>query len=445
VKYRYTKYTGDLLDEIDLEDLVSKLSDLLLSSGFSNPWGNPLDNDEDRTMQALHDAILEALFSGGVLSEEALQRLLGEPADGDQEGARQQIEDLIQQIIERMMQQGFVTGAPDLDRERERREGHGGMSGPDAGQVRFEVTDKALDFLGYRALRDLLGSIGRSSAGRHDTRHLNTGVEAVAAPKPYEFGDTLNIDPSSTILNAVQRIHAQGSGVLAGNDGAPRPGAAAAGTPDPIAIDVDYPDLMVAQSEYQSSCATVIMLDCSHSMILYGEDRFTPAKRVALALTHLIRTQYPGDSLHAVLFHDSAEEIPLKQLGRVRVGPYYTNTREGLRLARRILERQKKDMRQIVMITDGKPSALTRPDGQIYKNAFGLDPFIVAETFAEVSACQKSGIMINTFMLARDHDLVAFVRRVAAICRGKAYFTTPYTLGQYVLMDYMDRKTKTIH
>jgi Ca-activated chloride channel homolog len=208
---------------------------------------------------------------------------------------------------------------------------------------------------------------------------------------------------------------------------------------------VDYSDLMVAQSEYQSSCATVIMLDCSHSMILYGEDRFTPAKRVALALSHMIRTQYPGDSLNAVLFHDSAEEIPLKQLGRVRVGPYYTNTRAGLGLARRILERQKKDMRQIVMITDGKPSALTRPDGQIYKNAFGLDPYIVAETFAEVNACHKAGIMINTFMLARDHDLVAFVRRVAAICRGKAYFTTPYTLGQYVLMDYMDRKTKTIH
>jgi Ca-activated chloride channel family protein len=296
--------------------------------------------------------------------------------------------------------------------------------------VRFEVTDKALDFLGYRALRDLLGSIGRSSAGRHDTRHLSTGIETVAAPKPYEFGDTLNIDPSGTILNAVQRLHHEGR---LGQGG----GAAS--------IDIDYSDLMVAQSEYQSSCATVIMLDCSHSMILYGEDRFTPAKRVALALAHLIRTQYPGDSLHAVLFHDSAEEIPLKQLGRVRVGPYYTNTREGLRVARRILERQKKDMRQIVMITDGKPSALTRADGQIYKNAFGLDPYIVAETFTEVNACQKAGIMINTFMLARDHDLVAFVRRVASICRGKAYFTTPYTLGQYVLMDYMDRKTKTIH
>ena len=441
MKYRYTKYTGDLLDEINLEDLVSRLSDLLLSSGFNNPWGDPSMGDEDRTMQALHDAILEALFSEGVLSDEALQQLLGEPADGDQEGARQRLEELIQQIIDRLVEQGFVTAAPDLQQEREHRQrgGHGQYS-DDQTPVTFEVTDKALDFLGYRALRDLLGSMGRSSAGRHDTRHLSTGIEAIAAPKKYEFGDTMNLDPSSTILNAVQREIAEKG---TGRDFAPDDSAKS--RPVPFSIAVDYEDLMVAQSEYQSSCSTVIMLDCSHSMILYGEDRFTPAKRVALALSHLIRTQYPGDSLHAVLFHDSAEEIPLKQLGRVRVGPYYTNTRAGLRLARRILERQKHDMRQIVMITDGKPSALTRPDGQIYKNAFGLDPYIVAETFAEVSACQKAGIMINTFMLARDHDLVAFVRRVAAICRGKAYFTTPYTLGQYVLMDYMDRKTRTIH
>ena len=152
--------------------------------------------------------------------------------------------------------------------------------------MKFEVTDKALDFLGYRALRDLLGSIGRSSAGRHDTRHLSTGVEAIAAPKPYEFGDTLNIDPSSTILNAVQRLHAEASGL---GDRDPRIATRVAGRSTSTT-----PDLMVAQSEYQSSCATVIMLDCSHSMILYGEDRFTPAKRVALALSHLIRTQYPG-------------------------------------------------------------------------------------------------------------------------------------------------------
>jgi Ca-activated chloride channel family protein len=292
------------------------------------------------------------------------------------------------------------------------------------------VTDKSLDFLGYRALRDLLGSLGKSSFGRHDTRDVSTGVEASGAAKLYEFGDTLNLDPSATILNAVQRLG--------------RERVAVGGGEGPV-IDVQYEDLMVVQGEYQSSCATVLMLDCSHSMILYGEDRFTPAKRVALALANLIRHQYPGDALNVVLFHDSAEEIPLGQLARVRVGPYYTNTREGLRLARRLLERQRKDMRQIIMITDGKPSALTRPDGRIYRNAFGLDPLIVSETFAEVAACRKAGIMINTFMLARDHDLVAFVRKVAEICHGKAYFTTPQTLGEYVLFDYVNRKTRTVH
>jgi Ca-activated chloride channel family protein len=187
------------------------------------------------------------------------------------------------------------------------------------------------------------------------------------------------------------------------------------------------------------------MLDCSHSMILYGEDRFTPAKRVAMALSHLIRTQYPGDSLSLVLFHDSAEEMPVSQLARVKVGPYYTNTREGLRVAQRVLDRQKKDMKQIVMITDGKPSALTLPDGRIYKNAFGLDPLVVSETLEEVSHCKRSGIMINTFMLASDFGLVQFVQKVTQMCRGKAYFTTPHNLGEYLLMDYMQRKMKTIH
>jgi Ca-activated chloride channel family protein len=436
VKYRYTKFTGDAIDELDLEDLVSKLSDLLLSSGFGNPHGH---NEEERTMQALHDAILDALFNGGVLPEETIERLLGDPADGDQEDARSQLEELIQQIIERMTDEGYITAPPDLDGERERRQGRGAGQGPDQPPVTFEVTDKTLDFLGYRALRDLLGSLGKSSYGRHDTREQATGVETTGAPKPYEFGDTLNLDPASTLLNAVQREareHADDAGAAAR---ASHPG------PRTSRIRVKHEDLMVVQGEYQSSCATVLMLDCSHSMILYGEDRFTPAKRVALALAQLIKTQYPGDALNVVLFHDSAEEIPLAELGRVRVGPYYTNTREGLRLSRRILDRQRKDMRQIIMITDGKPSALTQPDGRIYKNAFGLDPFIVAETCAEVAACRKSGIMINTFMLARDYDLVSFVRRVADICKGKAYFTTPYTLGQYVLMDYMDKKTKTIH
>jgi Ca-activated chloride channel homolog len=444
MKYRYTKFIGDELGDLDLEDLVAKLSDLLLSSGFGSPYAM---DDADRTMQALHDAILDALFNGGVLPEETLERLLGDPADADQSEARSKLEELIQQIIDRMTEEGYITAAPDLDAERERRQGSVG-SGPDAPQsTKFEVTDKTLDFLGYRALRDLLGSLGKSSYGRHDTREQATGVETTGAPKPYEFGDTLNLDAASTLLNAVQR---EARDARERSEHAPAVPSASREHPATASavrgrINVTHEDLMVVQGEYQSSCATVLMLDCSHSMILYGEDRFTPAKRVALALAQLIKTQYPGDALKVVLFHDSAEEIPLAELGRVRVGPYYTNTREGLRLSRRILDRQRKDMRQIIMITDGKPSALTQADGRIYKNAFGLDPFIVAETCAEVAACRKSGIMINTFMLARDYDLVSFVRRVAEICKGKAYFTTPYTLGKYFLMDYMDKKTKTIH
>jgi len=421
VRYRYSKFTGDDLDGLDLESLVAKLSDLLLASGFSDPHFT--GSDDERSMQALYDAILEALMSGGVLPDETLERLLGEEAG---EGSRDRLEALIRQIMDRLQEQGYITPAPDLEPERQRR-AQGGSGAGEAAPTRFEVTDKSLDFLGYRALRDLLGSLGKSSFGRHDTRDLATGVETSGVAKPYEFGDTLNLDASATILNAVQRTRAH-------------PGAAGA-----AGIDVDYEDLMVVQGEYQSSCATVLMLDCSHSMILYGEDRFTPAKRVALALSQLIRLQYPGDALHLVLFHDSAEEVPLAQLGRVRVGPYYTNTREGLRLARRILERQRKDMRQIIMITDGKPSALTQPDGRIYRNAFGLDPLVVTETLREVANCRKAGIQVNTFMLARDYDLVSFVRRVAEICRGKAYFTTPYTLGQYVLMDYVSRKTRTVH
>jgi Ca-activated chloride channel family protein len=179
-------------------------------------------------------------------------------------------------------------------------------------------------------------------------------------------------------------------------------------------------------------------------MILYGEDRFTPAKKVALALTHLIRTQFPGDSIRVVLFHDTAEEIPISALAQAQVGPYHTNTAEGLKLARRILLAQKKDMRQIVMITDGKPSALTMPDGEVYVNSFGLDPMVLAETFKEVANCRRSGVQINTFMLARERSLVEFVMKVSEICRGKAYFTNTMTLGQFVLMDFMKRKSRKV-
>ena len=416
---RYSRYTGEPADAVDLEDLINQLSDYLLQSGFESPYSRWGEFDPERSMESLRQALLRALEDGDLLPKELLEELMNNPE------RRKELERLLDRLAERLTNEGFINQQPPMvtqPGQRAPRGGRGSGTGRDEqNRVRFEITDKTIDFLGFRALRDLMGSLGKSSLGRHDTRDLATGVEATAASKPYEFGDTINLDIAATLFNAVAR---NGPG---------------------LPIELDYSDLRVHQCDYQSSCATVIALDCSHSMILYGEDRFTPAKRVSLALSHLIRTQYPGDSLHLVLFHDTAEELPLEELARVQVGPFYTNTREGLRLARRILTRQKKDMRQIVMITDGKPSALTLEDGRVYKNAFGLDPMVVSETLDEVARCRRAGIIINTFMLASDYTLVRFVQKVSEMCRGKAYFTTPHTLGQYLLMDFLSKKTRHIH
>ena len=201
---------------------------------------------------------------------------------------------------------------------------------------------------------------------------------------------------------------------------------------------------MVHQSDYQSSCATVLMLDCSHSMILYGEDRFTPAKRVALALTHLIRTQYPGDSLRVVLFHDSAEEIPLSAVARAQVGPYHTNTREGLRLARRILMSQRKDMKQIIMITDGKPSAMTLRKRTNLQEPYGARP-------ANTERDLQGGCRVPP---QRNHDQhVHAGRRLLSggLCEesdgdmsGQGLLHDYDDLGQYILMDYLKRRTRRV-
>ena len=417
---RYSQYTGKWWDNLSLEDLFGELGDYLLQSGFQNRFMDEfLDEDGDgRDLQDLYGAILQALASGGQIRYEDIEHWL----EGEESEGKKQLDQILKALLERMLQEGYITlPGQEAERSEASPQGYVADSNAESGSVKFELTNKAIDFLGYRTLRDLLSSLGRSSVGRHDTQELSTGVEASEAPKPYEFGDVLNLDIPGTLLRAVRRE----------------------GLASPLLLD--YDDLLVHQAEYQSSCATVLMLDCSHSMILYGEDRFTPAKRVALALTHLIRTQYPGDTLNVVLFHDSAEEVPAGQLARVTVGPYHTNTQQGLRLARRILSRQRKDMRQIIMITDGKPSAMTMPDGRIYKNAMGLDPWILKETFREVTECRRSGILINTFMLARDYDLVAFVQKVSEICRGKAYFTTPMTLGRYLLMDFMTKRVRTVH
>ena len=419
---KYSKFTGQDLDGIDLHGLMKSLAGFLLQSGFQMQSYDDLENNSERSLDELKEAIREALQSGSAFSDDQLQEWMERLENMPPE----QMQQLVDQLAERLEQEGYISVSEPFDPEQSPNQPSTRMSSAPGhmeaqSQVRFELTDKSLDFLGYRTLKDLLASLSKSSFGRHDTRDLATGIEACGAPKPYEFGDTLNLDISGTLFNAMKRTGLK------------------------LPLELDYPDLQVQQAEYQSSCATVLMLDCSHSMILYGEDRFTPAKQVALALAYLIRMQYSGDSLQLVLFHDSAEEVPLTQLARVQVGPHYTNTREGLRLAQRLLARQSKDMRQIVMITDGKPSALTLEDGRIYKNAFGLDPLVVSETLKEVAKCRRSGILINTFMLASDYGLVNFVRKVTEICRGKAYFTTPFNLGQYLLMDYMSRKTRTIH
>ena len=411
MKIRYSRYTGEDMG-IGAEDLLKALADFLLESGFNTQF-MPFSEMNQHTLEDLKKAIQQALEQGQLFEDQNLQEMM----DKLQRMTPEQMQKLIDNLVQKMVDEGHVT----IEEPSEQQ-----STGPGAGdnrdsKVKFEVTDKSLDFLGFKTLKDLLGSLGKSSFGRHDTRDLATGIEASGSSKPYEFGDTLNLDVSETLFSAIRREGAK------------------------VPLEMDYSDLHVHQCEYQSSCATVLMLDCSHSMILYGEDRFTPAKKVALALAHLIRTQYPGDSLRCVLFHDSAEELALSQLARVQVGPYYTNTRDGLILAQRLLNQERKDMRQIVMITDGKPSCLTLEDGRMYKNAFGLDPLVISRTLEEVNRCKKQGILINTFMLASDYGLVNFVQKVTEICRGKAYFTTPFTLGQYLLMDYMNRKTRTIH
>ena len=406
----YTKYKGDLASEIDLEDLLQALSSYFLDSGFYDPYGE--FRELDHNLDDLHEALRRALESGEFFDEDLRQKL-------DEAMAQGKLDELIEKLLARMEQENYVSYRDQQNDARNPQTGQAGNG--EEGEVRFEVTDKSLDFLGFKALRNLLGSLGKSNYGNHDTRHWATGVETSGGSRPYQFGDTLNLDTTATLSSAIAR-----EGIS-------------------LPLNMEYEDLHVHQCDYQSSCATVMMLDCSHSMILYGEDRFTPAKRVAMALSHLIRTQFPGDSLALVLFHDSAEEMPVSQLARVKVGPWHTNTREGLRVAQRVLARQRKDMKQIVMITDGKPSALTLPDGRIYKNAYGLDPLVVSETLEEVARCKRSNILINTFMLASDYHLVQFVHKVSEMCRGKAYFTTPQTLGQYLLMDYMQRRSKTIH
>lgn len=440
---RYSKFKGLDISALNLGDLMESLSDSLLDSGYDDDYyWTRQRQPQDTSLDALRRALLQALLDQGLVDQRQVQEML---ADNDGKFKGSLLEEMLNQLIERLVEEGYLKLSEEpAEQQRRQQRGNGKpeISEPLPRNVKFEVTEKGLDFLGYKTLRNLLGSLGKSSFGRHDTSHLSTGIEAAAASKPYEFGDTINLDVNTTLMSAIQR-----EGLT-------------------VPLNLEYSDLHVHQCDYQSSCATVVMLDCSHSMILYGEDRFTPAKKVALALAHLIRTQYPGDTLKIVLFHDSAEELPLAKLATTQVGPYHTNTAEGLRLARRILQSQRKEMKQIVMVTDGKPTACfiegeanalagslhwrNQPQGKpgaawrLYKNSMGGDPFVMEATFKEVQACRKAGIIINTFMLASDHYLVEFVKQMSAMTNGKAYFANPSNLSQFVLIDFLRRRTSRI-
>lgn len=437
---RYSKFKGFDVNGVSLGDLMQSLSDSLLDSGYNEDYyWTRQRNEMDDSLDGLREALLRALMEQEILSAQDVEQML---ADNEGKFKGSLLEELLNQLIERLVEEGYLN-LKEIEQpqtqQRQNGQGQGEVGQAQPRDVRFELTEKGLDFLGYKTLQKLLGSVGKSSVGKHDTPQLDTGIEASAASKQYEFGDTINLDVNATLLSAIGR---EGLGVP---------------------LNLEYKDLYVHQQDYQSSCATVVMLDCSHSMILYGEDRFTPAKKVALALAHLIRTQYPGDSLKIVLFHDGAEELPIAKLATTQVGPYHTNTAEGLKLARRILTAQRKEMKQIVMVTDGKPTAAFiepsnaaffgyRRNSQqvkgekrlLYKNSMGNDPFVMAETFKEVQACRKSGVMINTFMLADDYYLVEFVKKMSEMTKGKAYFANPNNLTQFVLMDFMKRRTSRV-
>ncbi len=251
-RIRYTKYVPDPAGEMSMEDLLGALSDYLLQSGFQSDMWYEMPEGE-QTLDDLRRAIEQALMDGDAFDDEMRERLEQMAADGE-------LDELIEKLIERMQQEDYIS--VDQPPDPSRPSGVGGQVGENQQQAKFEITDKSLDFLGFKSLRNLLGSLGKSSFGRHDTRDLATGIEASGASKRYEFGDTLNLDITATLSSAIQR------------EGLSLP------------LNIEYSDLQVHQCEYQSSCATVLMLDCSHSMNLYGEDRFKPAKKVAKSLSH---------------------------------------------------------------------------------------------------------------------------------------------------------------
>ena len=282
----------------------------------------------------------------------------------------------------------------------------------------FQLTAGGERRIRRSAFEEIFQGLDRSGPGYHPIQAAGEGIERLPETRPYKFGDDVHLlDSARSLQNAMRRTKGD--------------------------FDLTEDDLEVFETEHLTSCATVVAIDISHSMVLYGEDRITPAKTVALALTELITTKYPKDHLSVILFGDRAEPVPLTEIPYIQAGPYHTNTREGLQLARSLLSRQKQPNKQIFLITDGKPSAITE-GGRLFKNPFGLDMRIVNLTLEEADICRRQRVVITTFMLATDPMLTQFVEKLTQINRGRAYFASPYNLGEFILADYIRNRRRRI-
>ena len=319
-------------------------------------------------------------------------------------------------LMERLQKEGLIDQGFDLEEFKRHLQDRKMIQNSKAG---LKLTSK-----GEQSIRrDAFELMFKKMKGHGKGQHLmpNEGGSSedwLPEKRAYNFGDNLQaIDYSCSLFNSIKRTNG-------------------------LDLDLSEKDLEVFESERTTSCATVLMIDISHSMILYGEDRITPAKKVAMAFTELILTKYPKDDLSIVLFGDNAQEVKIKDLPYVSVGPFYTNTQAGLRLARQILMTRKHVNKQIFMITDGKPSMIIRSNGQVYRNPAGLDPMIVNRTLDEAVVCRKKKITITTFMVTDDSYLQTFVQRLTELNRGRAYFSSVDNLGNYVIWDFVSNRRK---
>ncbi|MEX2597343.1 MAG: VWA domain-containing protein [Salibacteraceae bacterium] len=307
----------------------------------------------------------------------------------------------IDDFMEELKRKGFVE---------EKKGGAGGLG----------MTSKAEQVIRKRSLDQVFGKMKKSKTGGHKTNKMGSGDEITPETRPFQFGDDFDrVALTESLRNAQIR----------------------GGVED---FNLREDDLVMHETEHKALTSTVLMIDLSHSMILYGEDRITPAKKVAMALAELITTRYPKDTLDIIAFGNDAWRVRIKDLPFLKVGPFHTNTVAGLELALDILKKKKNPNRQIFMITDGKPSCLKNRDGSYYKNSFGLDPKIVNKTLNLAASSRKSGIPITTFMIARDPYLQEFVQQFTEANKGKAFYTSLQGLGDFVFEDYEKNRRKNV-